>query len=610
MELLVNFRRLAFTALLSSLAACGGDGDSPPASNTPSSPGLTHVSGAVVKGPVANATVCAYELSGGVKGARLGRCSQTDAAGNYGLDVPLATGLVLLEARGGRYIDETTAAATDLSGTLRSVVGANGASMTAVATPLTTLAVNSALAAGPLNAGSWATHLQSVLTAFSLPATLDLVGSRPDFSATADAYAQALRVVSRMVADGTSLATLLGTTQPALLSAAYADAAAALASGSGGNGNGGGDGGSPGQVSATGTLAVSGGPSSSFAPQADGFEVQVNAEGVKYRFYRDNRKTEGGVTTTLTSYLEVKLDLAGVVRSVAYNDPQTILQAPVLCVINCGAGIAVETPAGATHPVTLRLTNVQLGTLTLNGSLTGDAAGATWRVQDLPRTTDGFVKFNGVDQAIATARYSVISVGGITRRSATLLLSNGATVGVEATDGAPSPVVSYLSGGNIQICVSNCAATLNASGSGVTVAFNGTQLSGGAVLANTVFIGQTQGTLTSSTLGSFSPVKDSVESLNARTTYVFDVFGTSAQDGISMVSVSFDGNVATAVTLTTGIGTTSYQCFKEASSFLGVPACAGLSLGSDRRSVTFANTALGNRQGSVTLNGTLTARGL
>lgn len=607
MESILNFRRLAFTALLASLAGCGGSGGPSAASNN----GVTQVSGAVVKGPVANATVCAYEVSGGTKGSQLG-CDQTDTSGNYALDVPLANGLVLLEASGGGYIDETTGAPTDLSGTLRSVFAANGASVTAVATPLTTLAVNSALAAGPLNASSWSTYLQSVLTAFNLPATLDLVGSQPDFAAAADAYAQALKVVSRMVADGTPLATLLDTTQPADLSTAYANAAAALASGSGSTDGGGGTG-PAGQVSATGTLAVAGGPNSSFAPQADGFEVRVTEEGVKYRFYRDNHKTEGGVTTTLTSYLEVRLDLKGSVLSAAYNDPQTASQWPVFCSTGCAAAIAVETPAGETHPVTLRLTDLKLGTITLNGSLTGDAEGATWRVQDLPRTTDGFVKYNGVDLPIVTAQYSVLSNDSYAQRRAVLRPGNGTILSIEAVDGAASPLVSYQTSSGFEMCLSNCPVTLTESDSGVAVAFNSTPLSSGAVLDNTVFIGRTQGTLTSSTLGSFTPLKDRVESLNAQTTYVFDRLGANVQDGIAMVSVSFEGNAANSVTVTTGVGTIIYQCFKEASSFLGVPACAGLSLGNDRRSVTFANTTLSNllvQGSSMTLNGTLKARGL
>lgn len=588
------FKKAASFMLLACLAACGG-GSETGAGPGGGSPSVTHVTGVVAKGPVAGATLCAYGIAGGTKGAQLGNCTTTNASGAYALDVPVAAGLVLLEATGGSYLDEATAVNTGLSQTMRSLVAASGTSATATVTPLTTLAVNAVLAGGPVTASGLASHVNAVLTAFALPATLDILAKAPDFATSGDVYAHSLAVISRMVADGTTLAAILGTTNPADLASAYAAAAAAIASeGSG-------------AASATGSLTVAGGPNSTFTPQADGFEVSVNQDGVKYRFYRDNKTTQGGAEITLTAYLEVKVNLQGAIYSVVYNDPQTIMQAPVFCLTNCAAGISIETPAGASHPLTLRLNGVQLGTVTLNGSLTGDVNGALWRVQDLPRSTEGAVRLNGADQAITKARYTKTTVAGSTQHSAAITLSDGAIVNVDFTEGTASPVVTYQLGSSFGICLSNCPATVTSNSDGAVIALNDTPLSNGSVLGNSVVIAKTKGTLNTSTLGAFSPQQDKVSSVNGKTTYSFEVPGTAAQAG-GMVSVTFEGGVAISATLNAGMS--FYSCFKEAIPLFGAPACTGLSLGSDRRTVTFAGTTLANKLGSLTANGTLKAQGL
>ena len=82
---------LAFTT---ALVACGGS-DDPVAAPTPTPPppppaaATTTVSGAVVKGPVSGAQVCAFAVAGSARGAALGSCTTTDASGNYSFAVPV-----------------------------------------------------------------------------------------------------------------------------------------------------------------------------------------------------------------------------------------------------------------------------------------------------------------------------------------------------------------------------------------------------------------------------------------------------------------------------------------------------------------------------------------
>jgi hypothetical protein len=227
-------RTLAGFATVAALAACGGGegaGGSPPA--PPPAPVVTTtVSGTVAKGPVANAQVCAYAVAGSARGAALGTCTTTDAGGRYRFTVPAGSGLLWLEATGGTYTDEATGATTSLpSGSaLVALATANGSAQTGMLTPLTTLALNAARAnvgsGGTLDAAAHAAAVAQLLAAFGLPATLDIATSEPVFGGAIDAYGTALTVISRMVAAGLSLDTLLATPQPSALAAAYAAAAA------------------------------------------------------------------------------------------------------------------------------------------------------------------------------------------------------------------------------------------------------------------------------------------------------------------------------------------------------------------------------------------------
>jgi hypothetical protein len=190
------------------------------------------VAGSVVKGPVAGAQVCAYTVVANGRGSALGSCTTSDAQGRYSFAVPAGTGPLWVEATGGTYTDEVsgTAATLPAGSTLRSLITANGGTVTTMLTPLTTLALNSAIAnlgtGGQLNAATFSAAAAQLLSTFNLPATLNLTDTTPTFGTGINSYGTALTVISQMAANGTTLASLLANTNPQALAAAYAAAAA------------------------------------------------------------------------------------------------------------------------------------------------------------------------------------------------------------------------------------------------------------------------------------------------------------------------------------------------------------------------------------------------
>lgn len=85
------------------LAGCGGSGGGSASSAAVDST----VAGAVVKGPVAGATVTAYAIESGAIGRQLGTGS-TDGAGNFSMSLGAYAGPVMLRSAGGHYTNEAT----------------------------------------------------------------------------------------------------------------------------------------------------------------------------------------------------------------------------------------------------------------------------------------------------------------------------------------------------------------------------------------------------------------------------------------------------------------------------------------------------------------------
>ncbi len=92
------------TLTLTLFAGCGGGGGG----TTGGSGGATGtISGTAIKGPVAGATVTAFAINNGVMGSQIGT-AQTDGQGNFSMQVGNYDGSVMLQMKGGNYMDEAT----------------------------------------------------------------------------------------------------------------------------------------------------------------------------------------------------------------------------------------------------------------------------------------------------------------------------------------------------------------------------------------------------------------------------------------------------------------------------------------------------------------------
>jgi hypothetical protein len=101
------------------------------------------MSGNAIKGPVANATMTAFALTNGAKGAQLATAS-TDAQGHFTMQLGAYAGPMLLEMHGGAYVDEATSGTMPMGSAdaMTAVVPAfaAGSSATVTVTPLTSMA--------------------------------------------------------------------------------------------------------------------------------------------------------------------------------------------------------------------------------------------------------------------------------------------------------------------------------------------------------------------------------------------------------------------------------------------------------------------------------------
>ena len=93
---------LVLTLLLA--AGCGGGGTS---TDVVGSGGTGSISGVVTKGPLSNATITGYGISGGQMGPQIGTTT-TDANGKFSMPIGTYAGPVMLQVSGGAYKDEAT----------------------------------------------------------------------------------------------------------------------------------------------------------------------------------------------------------------------------------------------------------------------------------------------------------------------------------------------------------------------------------------------------------------------------------------------------------------------------------------------------------------------
>lgn len=101
------------------------------------------ISGQAVAGAIASAQVTAYGFDSGARGTRLGD-TQTDDSGAYAIDIQAPSQIILVEVRGGSYVEEASGSPVSLAeGQVLRAIGRyrSGQPLTLMVTPLTHMAV-------------------------------------------------------------------------------------------------------------------------------------------------------------------------------------------------------------------------------------------------------------------------------------------------------------------------------------------------------------------------------------------------------------------------------------------------------------------------------------
>ena len=655
------------------LAACGG-GDSssttaaaspaPAASAATTSP-TTTVSGAVVKGPVLGAQVCAFAVAGSVRGAALGACTTTDAAGHYSLSVPAGTGALWLQASGGSYTDEATAVATTLAaGTpLLSLVNANGALVSAMLTPLTTLAFNTARAAAAANGATLALDAAAFEAAaaqwrssLQLPSGLDLNSTLPGFGTAANAYGDALANISRMVAAGTPLADLLANNQPAAFAAAYSAAyaayAAALAAAT-----------APvtspvitpvttppvvadttGTTTTRGTITSDNAAVATFSPTASGarkvkaFTTVIGSNSAQYFFTNSLQGTDAtGSSAGVATQQFLFSTLNGVPSGVSFIE--TTFDRGIArrlwrdCALPCAGFSMARTANGQGMTFTLdnsRLqTNALLSTVAsppttavvFQGSVTGEIAGGYVLSSQLPRATNGSLTLDGVAVPVL---YSSVDYPYLRDAQPALYpsITLNTAQGLFRVNVLPDQAADrshgllYITNAQVVYSANLSPAALATSAGGYTLTLNNQAISTGgstAKLASVVAaisVGRPTGVLSISGEADFKPLSGTTSGASEQLIYSFrGLTPASASTQPSVTVTLAQGKVVSF--MATAANGKAYTCDDTGSLFIS--RCGGtVSVSADGRSLQFTNFMAGpnlSAVASVGFNGALTASG-
>ena len=216
------FIAAAGAALLQS--ACGGGGDGV------GSGGTGFISGSVIAGPAANATVNAYAVANGQTGAPLGSAT-TDGNGNFTLSIGSYAGPLMLQASGGTFRDEATGALMAMaSGDVMTAVlptVASGATVNGIqVTPVTAMAQSRALQmAGGMTDANIAAANAAMGSYFSISDILHVAPMNPLLSgAGATASADARNYGMTLAAMSQYALTIGMTNSAALVTAMMNDA--------------------------------------------------------------------------------------------------------------------------------------------------------------------------------------------------------------------------------------------------------------------------------------------------------------------------------------------------------------------------------------------------
>lgn len=153
-RLMIGFSALALAVAL--LVGCGGGGSA--SGDGPAAVTTGTLSGTATKGPVGSATVKVFAISNGAKGGQLGS-STTDANGNFTMTMGAYSGPVLLQVRGGSYLDEAT-------GVRMNMLGADELTCVVPAVTVTAGSTTAGVQVTPLTtmAQAWAEHMAGGMT--------------------------------------------------------------------------------------------------------------------------------------------------------------------------------------------------------------------------------------------------------------------------------------------------------------------------------------------------------------------------------------------------------------------------------------------------------------
>lgn len=175
------------------LAGCGGGDDPAPSAQTT-------LTGNIVKGPVNGSKVTIFTADG-----KELTSTTTKADGSYSVTVSY-DGDVVIEAKGGTYVDEATGKETKL-GQLKAIAALKGGEQKVAVTPLTYLGYQVAVGNGGIKSDGFTKAMAAIATQFKLSA--EELAATPVVTATGNnAYGQVLRAFSQAVMGNTNESAL------------------------------------------------------------------------------------------------------------------------------------------------------------------------------------------------------------------------------------------------------------------------------------------------------------------------------------------------------------------------------------------------------------------
>lgn len=175
----MRLKRFLWLLATLALSGCGGGGSDVGGAAAVTPPqAKTTLTGMASKGPIQAGTVKAFAVSFGVVDTSAPLVQgQTDAGGNYSINIGPYKGPVVVEVTGGTFTDEVSGTAVALKIPLRAVfTNISTGTKTVAVTPMTELAFRKAKGSGPFTTDSISSANASVSSTFGLR---DIVSTLP-----------------------------------------------------------------------------------------------------------------------------------------------------------------------------------------------------------------------------------------------------------------------------------------------------------------------------------------------------------------------------------------------------------------------------------------------